>query len=169
MLLAWIRFYCSCTIYLYPMIFPIKISGIYGAPVHMSPILLAIPFPCRPHKHHVKSQCTQSYQYIKKKKTTRPYHLSRSSPLISFTSHILSIQTVYLLQANNRSHHEPAAIAGLTSSMTTGGDRTTVFQTSSPSTKRRYFKLLWSPPSRFSMVMAPNLELPLLMYLEASC
>lgn len=31
--------------------------------------------------------------------------------------------------------------------------------------KRRYVKVLCSPPAMFSNVMAPNLEFPLLMYL----
>lgn len=42
----------------------------------------------------------------------------------------------------------------------------TVFQVSTPSTNRRYLRVLWAPSSRVSMVMAPNLELPLLMYLR---
>lgn len=46
------------------------------------------------------------------------------------------------------------------------GDRTVMFQASAPSTKSRYERLLLPLSGTFSMVIAPNFEYPLLMYLR---
>ena len=63
----------------------------------------------------------------------------------------------------NLSQNEPAPFAPASGS----GDNTTVFHLSTPSMKTWYSRLLWSPSMCFSIVMAPNLELPVLMYLIA--
>ena len=61
----------------------------------------------------------------------------------------------------NLSQNEPVPLAPATGS----GDNTTVFHFSTPSMNTWYKRLLWSPSMCFSIVIAPNLEFPVLMYL----